>query len=74
MCEKGAIALARRLGSPAVPPASACVRSCGLSHGRACPRGLVAWGPVGPDARGGCLRDWQLSGAGFLEAAAIRYY
>jgi hypothetical protein len=33
MCEKGAVASAHRLGSPAVTPASACIRLCGLAWG-----------------------------------------
>jgi hypothetical protein len=55
MCEKGAIALACRLVSPAVAPASACVRSLvqALAWVRvpawACCLG--AWRPVGPGVR-----------------------
>jgi hypothetical protein len=69
MCEKGAIALACRLVSPAVAPASACVRSLvqALAWVRvpawACCLG--AWRPVGPGVRGACLREGQLWGAGF---------
>jgi len=40
-----------------------------LSHGRACPRGLVAWSarrPVGPDVMGACLRKGQLFKGGWI--------
>ena len=63
---------------PVVPPASACARSCVLSHGRACPRGLVAWG--GRKAGRACGRGGLASGmggfgwAGFWNFVAIRYY
>ena len=42
---------------------------CVLSHGRACPRELAAWGagrPVGPGIRGACLFDWQLFERGWI--------
>ena len=47
-----------------------------LSHGRACPRGLAAWGPGG---RSGLVSGGLVSGmgsfwgAGFLEVVAIRF-
>ena len=46
-----------------------CARSCALSHGRACPRGFVAWGPGGRSGleSGGLSLGWAAFGdAGFF--------